>query len=89
MKQIGKRAHLEDPKNIPLAVARIEYASGIDQKILEKYATACLSYSFPEYKNDAKPLFVENPTLWAGVRVFVGDDMVDITLTHFESLLKH
>lgn len=63
LKQIGKRASLLDPHDLPEALARIEYAPGIEKKTLEKYAEACLAYSFPLYQSKNSPLFVENPAL--------------------------
>ena len=63
LKQIGKRASLLDPHDLPEALARIEYAPGIDKKTLEKYAEACLAYSFPLYQNKESPVFIENTSL--------------------------
>ena len=88
MKQIGKRASLVDPADLPETIARIEYASGIDREAVKIYADTCLKQSFPEYHSTHAPTLEENPLLGWGVRVFVGDDMVDVTLSRFESLLK-
>ncbi len=87
LKQIGKRAVLIDPKNPPKTRAVIEMHSGLDEKQAEKYAQAVIHTTFPEYSGDTA-LLRKNDSLKWWARVFVGDDMVDITMQKFESLLK-
>lgn len=88
MKQVGKRAILLDPENMPEVTAIIEYAPSMDISLVDRYARACLRFSFPEFKNSAPPTIRENPLLTGGVRVFVGDNMVDVSFARFESLVK-
>lgn len=63
MKQIGKRASLVDPADLPDVIARIEYASGVDRETVKAYADACLKQSFPEYQSTHAPTLEENPLL--------------------------
>lgn len=86
LKQIGKRAKLEDP-NTPTPVrAFVEIHSGMDEKEGIRYAQAVIQYAFPTYTWES-PVVKVNPELKGGARVFVGDDMVDVTLQKFESLI--
>ncbi len=88
MKQIGKRAILTDPLDPPQDSVTIEYAPHIDASLIEKYSEACLALSFPEYKSTLPPIIRKNPLLTGGIRLFVGDDMVDVSFARFESLVK-
>ena len=88
MKQVGNRAILLDPENLPEDVAIIEYAPSMDTTLVDRYARACLRFSFPEFKNTASPIIRKNPLLTGGVRVFVWDNMVDVSFARFESLVK-
>ena len=62
LKQIGKRAHLFDPKNPPSIASIIEYASGMERDTVEKYAISCIKNLFPEYTG-ASPILRKNPEL--------------------------
>lgn len=87
LKQIGKRTILHDPKN-PIPVrAIVEIHSSMDEKEWLRYASAIIKYAFPTYTWES-PLVKSNDELKGGARVFVGDDMVDVTMQKFESLLK-
>ncbi len=85
LKQIGKRAILSDPKDPPAVTATIEYVSGMDRASVEKYAQSCMKELFPEYTG-AAPLLRQNPELMGWVRIFVGDDMIDVSFQKFETL---
>lgn len=87
LKQIGKRAKLEDPKNPTPIRALVEIHSGMDEKEWLRYADAVIQFAFPTYTWES-PLIRKNDELKGGARVFVGDDMVDVTMQKFESLLK-
>ena len=87
LKQIGKRAKLEDP-NAPTPVrALVELHTDMDEKDGLRYAEAVIKYAFPTYTWES-PLVKKNEHLKGGARVFVGDDMVDVTMQKFESLLQ-
>ncbi|MBP9812639.1 hypothetical protein KBC86_04605 [Candidatus Gracilibacteria bacterium] len=87
LKQIGKRAKLEDPNNpIPIR-AIVELHPSLDEKDGVRYAEAVIHSVFPTYTGES-PLIRKNDELKGGARVFVGDDMVDVTMQKFESLLK-
>lgn len=87
LRQVGKRISLSDPLNPTPTQAVVEYMSSMTEGDILKYANACLSYAFPEYHGDA-PILRKNDTLKWGARVFVGDDMVDVSFQKIESLLK-
>jgi hypothetical protein len=46
-----------------------------------------IKYAFPSYVGEP-PIIRKNDTLKGGARVFVGDDMVDVSMQKFENLLK-
>ncbi len=87
LKQIGKRAVLIDPKHPPAISATVEYVGGMHKDSVEKYALSCMKKLFPEYTG-AAPILRENPELKWWIRVFVGDDMIDLTFQKFETLIK-
>lgn len=87
LKQIGKRAHLSDPDHPTPIQAVVEYNPTMETKDVTEYALACIRYAFPAYTG-ASPILKANNELKWGARVFVGDDMVDISFQKFESLLK-
>jgi hypothetical protein len=87
LKQIGKRAELIDPLDPPSLRAIIEHHSSMEPEDAEKYAKAAIAFAFPKYTG-ASAVLRKNDTLKGGARVFVGDDMVDVSLQKFESLLK-
>lgn len=87
LKQIGKRTVLIDPENPPAIAARIEYPSSMEDSFAKEYAQGVLKYAFPAY-DGASPLLSKNDSLTGGARVFVGDDMVDVSFQKLESLLK-
>lgn len=63
LKQIGKRAQLLDPTVVQPLLTRIEYAPGMDESTVKKYAQACISSSFPEYSSNTPPIVSENSRL--------------------------
>jgi hypothetical protein len=87
LKQIGKRAILIDPLDPPGIQAVVEMHSGMSEDAARKYAESMIRYAFPSYTGES-PVVRTNDTLKGGARVFVGDDMVDVSLQKFESLLK-
>ena len=87
LKQVGKRGFLIDPKNPPKVQAIVEYGTGMDSKSVSLYAWACLKKLFPEY-DGIDPIFRENSLIIGWVRVFVGDDMIDISYQKLKSFLK-
>ena len=87
LKQIWKRALLEDPKSPTPVRAIVELHGSMDEKDGQRYAESVIKYAFPTYTWES-PLVRKNDELKGGARVFVGDDMVDVTMQKFESLLK-
>lgn len=89
LKQIGARAHLEDPKSPEPIKLRVEFASGIQLDTVKSYARSGASTFFPEfYGDDTLIEFLENNRLTGGIRMFYGDDMVDVSFQKFVNELR-
>ncbi len=87
LKQIWKRAQLVDPNNPAPIRALVELHDWLDENEGLKYAQSVIKFAFPTYTWES-PLVRKNPELKGGARVCVGDDMVDVSMQKFESLLK-
>jgi hypothetical protein len=88
LKQIGHRAKLLDPKSPPPIEVVIEYATGMTVESATSYAQKCIEILFPSFSGE-KFILRENGLLTGGVRVFVGDDMVDVSYQRLQTLLKN
>ncbi|MBP6981147.1 hypothetical protein KBB25_00010 [Candidatus Gracilibacteria bacterium] len=86
--QIGKHAKLVDPKNLPALQVRVEYAPSLEESVVKEYAYKCLLEAFPGLEHPSDLSCKENPQISGGIRVFAGDDLVDISLEKFLTLLK-
>lgn len=81
LKQIGGRTFLTDTTSPRI---RVEYAPGVNTSTAEAYARSVLATSFSEITVVLKDIvYHENPQLTGGIRVFCGDDMVDVTFERF------
>lgn len=87
LKQIGKRADFIDPENPPAIRAIVEVHPDIDRDMAQKYAESVIRFAFPNYTG-ISPVVKINAALKGGARVFVGDDMVDVSMQKFENLLQ-
>ena len=87
LKQVGNRATLIDSKNPKEKFFRIEYAPGISEDFLKNFAeNACKTY-FPEVAT-ARKEYVLNEKIIGGIRVFYGDDMMDLSFQDFVHALN-
>lgn len=79
LKQIGSRAEIIDFRNPKNKNFRIEYTSSSDKNFVEKFVdVACKKY-FPDAWSDSKKEFVVNDKIIWGVRIFYGDDILDLS----------
>ncbi len=62
LKQIGKRAVLTDPSDLPPVRAVVEYMPTMEEKDVTQYALSCIRYAFPSYTGEA-PLLRPNAEL--------------------------
>lgn len=88
-RQIGARARIYDPKNPPEPELRVEYASGISQSLLEKILQSAIALHFPDIKDQSNVVYTENTHLTGGIRIFYGDDMVDISFQRFVNMIHN
>lgn len=90
LRQVGKRAHLEDPRTHEAPTPSVEYAPGLDATLLKQYAENALKLYFSEYSGGTASInFTENPKLVAGVRIRYGDDLVDLSFQKFTHLFHN
>lgn len=86
--QIGHRAHLQDPKSAHETVIRVEYPQGASMDEVSEFTHFTLKKSFAMDTIPKGIQYVEAPDLIGGIRVFVDDDMVDVSFKKFANLLK-
>jgi hypothetical protein len=86
-KQIGKRAHLSDPKHPSTPPVVIEYSPHSDVVFVKDFSEKVMKQFFEE-ANDLPREFKENAHLAGGIRLFLSDDMVDISFDRFAHLMK-
>lgn len=53
------------------------------------FAKAAVAQFFPEAKFDNSVTFSENPKITGGIRIFFGDDMMDVSFEKFKNTLTH
>jgi hypothetical protein len=68
--QIGRRAHLQDPKEKAVVRVRVEYPTTANRSDIEKFVQGQLSSLFGIAKVPADIVFVESSSLIGGVRIF-------------------
>ncbi|NRH20710.1 hypothetical protein HOO68_01555 [Candidatus Gracilibacteria bacterium] len=87
--QIGHRARLIDPKNNPDVSVRIEYPTGAALEDIRSFAVAGLDQFFGIKKIPEDVVFAEVPSLIGGIRIFAGDDMINISFQKFANQIKN
>jgi hypothetical protein len=87
--QIGRRAHLQDPKEPAVVRVRVEYPSTANRSDIEKFVQGQLSPLFGITDIPSDIVFIESSSLVGGVRIFAGDDMVDISFQRFANQIKN
>lgn len=86
--QIGRRAHLQDPKEKAVVRVRVEYPATAVLSDIQAFTAKQLSGLFGITKTPSDIVFVESSSLIGGVRIFAGDDMVDISFQKFANQMK-
>lgn len=86
-KQVGKRAHLADPKHPSAPTVRIEYSPSVELSFVKDFSEQVMKRYFEE-THDLPREFKENAHLAGGIRLFLSDDMVDISFDRFAHLMK-
>jgi hypothetical protein len=87
--QAGSRAKLVDSKNQSVLFVRIEYPASFDQKTLHSFVESALPEYFPETKNKEYSIeYKESSYIVGGVRMFCGDEVVDISFQKFKSVFS-
>ncbi len=87
-KQIWHRAELRDPKDHKELSVRVEFSPGSDESYIRTFSEKILSVFFPESNKDTCT-YVMNPKITGWIRLFLGDDMVDISFEKFAHLIKN
>ena len=80
--QIGRRARMRDPRIQSLPLVRVEYPSGSQLDGIRSFATQSLKKFF-SIENPQNILFEEKNALVGGIRLFVDDDMMDVSFSRF------
>lgn len=89
LRQIGGRAKLQDQKHPVAPVLTIEYAPGFGLDTVTAFAKSAVLQYFPEAQFDDAVVFTENNKLTGGIRIFYGDDMMDVSFEKFKNLLAN
>ncbi len=87
-KQIGNKAVLSDPKNPTVTPIRIEYPETSDESSMTEYSDHILKVFYPETNPEVPRLYAKNPRITGGIRLFFGDDMIDISFDKFAHIMK-
>lgn len=83
LKQIGNRAVLSDSKHKSPKTFRIEHTSVASQDFVRDFASGAIRRYFPEASLDTEQRFIVNDAIVGGIRIFYGDDMVDLSFQDF------
>ncbi|NCP77339.1 hypothetical protein GW819_01675 [Candidatus Gracilibacteria bacterium] len=67
---------------------RVEYFGGENRSILEPIAIAAYARHFGETIDSKSIEWKQNDTIRGGIRIFSGDDMMDISFQEVENRLK-
>ena len=87
LKQIWDRAEFRDPKGLKISQVKVEYAHWADKSFVQSFTEKILFTFFPESDKDSC-IYTENPKITGWIRIFFGDDMVDISFDKFAHLIK-
>ena len=80
LKQIGKRSELSHPKHKQAKFFRVEHPAAIS------FGEAVKKF-FPDAPENTERRFVQNEKIIGGIRIFYGDDMVDLSFQDFAHIL--
>lgn len=84
--QIGKRAKFF-PSSKSEKAFRIQHTDNISQEEITRFASLYISQFFSEVK-DPKITYEINNDITGGMRLFYGDDMIDISFQKFSQLIS-
>ncbi len=88
LKQIGNRASLSDIA-FPKVHIRVEYAPHASMDHAKKMVESLFGRFFQDISYVAETTeFTENPKLSGGIRLFAGDEMMDISFDRFLPILN-
>jgi hypothetical protein len=88
LKQIGARAELRDPKGPRSSNLKVEFSPGSDQSFVRDFTQKLITSFFSEMKSE-ECVYEENPHITGWIRMFFGDDMIDISFERFAHLIKN
>ncbi len=89
LRQIGGRAKLQDQKHPEAPALTVQYAPGFALDTVTAFAKSAVREYFPEATFDDRVILVENTKLTGGIRIFYGDDLMDVSFEKFRNLLSH
>lgn len=86
--QIGRRARMIDPRIPALPVIRVEYPTDASLDEIRPFAEKSLAQFF-DIKKPTEPIaFEPKQNIVGGVRIFVDDDMIDVSFQRFANFMK-
>lgn len=86
--QIGHRAQLQDPKENKGPHIRVEYPTGSSLDEIRSFSLESISQYFGIKKVPDDVVFSEKFSLIGGIRIFVWDDMLDVSFRKFANQMK-
>lgn len=86
-RQIGARTNLYFWVN-PETNYRVEFDPKMSKELIEQFSLQAFQNYFTKTLETSQIGFTPNPSLISGVRLFVWDDMVDISYKDVENTLK-
>ncbi len=88
LKQIWNRSILSDSKEKKEKFFRIEHTKEISEDFLKKFSENVVKKFFPEVSTSAHCEYILNEKIIGGIRVFYGDDMMDLSFQDFVHALN-
>lgn len=88
LKQIGNRATLSDSREMKDKNFRIEYSEPVDIDFLKNFSEKSIQKYFPEANQNATRIYTVNNALVGGIRIFYGDDMIDLSFQNLAYAFK-
>jgi hypothetical protein len=86
-KQIGTRARIVDTRVIPEKLLVVELPNDKKSDDVQSLLEAVVAKFFSEARGKS-PVFRTNHHLKGGIRMFYGDDMVDVSFERFATLIQ-
>lgn len=83
LKQIGNRSILSDSKEKKEKIFKIEHTKEISENFLQDFSEKAIKRFFPEADSSVRREYILNEKIIGGIRVFYGDDMMDLSFQDF------